>query len=65
MFPNLDELPPFDTSLLTKSNTILDLIYNPSQTKLLEISNVIGCKSMNGQMMLEEQAKKSLEIWRG
>ena len=64
MFPNLDELPPFETSLLTKSNTILDLIYNPSQTKLIELSNLLGCKSMNGQMMLEEQAKKSLEIWR-
>jgi len=47
-----------------KSQTIVyDLIYNPSQTPLLNFSAKKGCMTINGLEMLVAQGMKSISFW--
>lgn len=50
-----------DSSLLHKNQTLVDIIYG--NTEFLERGQSAGCKCIDGQIMLVEQAKKSFEIW--
>ncbi|MHA1771571.1 MAG: shikimate dehydrogenase [Candidatus Thorarchaeota archaeon] len=45
--------------------TVMDLVYNPRQTKLLEIAKEAGCKTIDGISMLVHQGAESLRIWTG
>lgn len=56
-------LPP--SAKLSPSQTIVDIVYNPLETKLLELGKESGCKTINGLSMLEEQAKYGFEIYTG
>ena len=60
-----DELPfgdNFWTSLNSKT-VIYDLIYNPQETTLLNLSRKKGCQTINGMQMLVAQGAKSLSFW--
>src|SRR3990172_6402881 len=50
---------------LKKSLLVFDLIYNPSETKLLKAAKKKGCRCCNGLGMLLHQGAKSFEIWIG
>ena len=50
---------------LKKSLLVYDLIYNPSETKLLKAAKKKGCRCCNGLGMLLHQGAKSFEIWTG
>jgi shikimate dehydrogenase len=63
MYPNTDA-SPIDFGKLS-AEYVLDLIYNPAETKLLALARASGAKTMNGMMMLVWQAIKSHEIWYG
>jgi shikimate dehydrogenase len=39
------------------------LIYNPVQSRLLQLAQAKGCMVQNGLGMLHLQAEKSWEIW--
>ena len=52
----------FWTSLNSKT-TVYDLIYNPTQTQLLKLSEKKGCMTINGIQMLIAQGAKSLSYW--
>ena len=52
-----------DTSKITDKHCVFDLIYNPSQTLLLEKAKQQGAKIINGLQMLYEQAEYSWRIW--
>ena len=56
MFPHVDEQP---VSLVSfpKCEAVIDLIYNPSPTKLLEEASRLGIPNVGGMPMLEEQAR--------
>ncbi len=62
MHPNINETP-IPVNLLHKSLTILDLVYNPIKTKLLEAAEKINCKTINGAGMLVHQGAEALKIW--
>ncbi len=62
-FPDIDEMLPIDTSVLNANFLVYDLIYNPSQTKLLKKAEIRGAQIKNGYQMLELQAEKSYKIW--
>ncbi|MBE7035350.1 MAG: shikimate kinase [Ruminococcaceae bacterium] len=64
MYPNSDAAP-VDLSLFTCCEAVLDLIYNPAQTRLLEEAERLGMVSCNGLYMLVAQAKKAAEIFSG
>lgn len=64
MYPN-NGISPVELEKFEKCAYVLDLIYNPSQTKLLEDAERLGKKHINGLYMLVAQAKKAAEIFTG
>lgn len=64
MYPNVDD-SPVDLSDFTSLHGVLDLIYNPSRTRLLQQAENLGLIAMNGLWMLVAQAKESAEWFTG
>ena len=64
---NKNDPLPIDESKFSLSNTesVFDMIYNPSETKLLAKAKALGCNTSNGLGMLLWQGVKALEIWSG
>lgn len=50
-------------SYLHQNLAVVDIIYNPLETKLLQMAKVVGCKSINGKSMLLFQGAKAFELW--
>ena len=44
---------------------VIDLVYNPLETKLLTDARYQGCRILNGIPMLLNQAALSWKIWLG
>ena len=44
---------------------VVDIIYNPEETRFLQLARQEGCKTINGLSMFVHQAALSLEIWLG
>ena len=63
MHPNTSEKVPFPTSFLTPNHLVVDLIYNPAETVLLNEAKRQGAQALNGADMLRLQAEKAWEIW--
>lgn len=64
MYPNTG-VAPVDINLFPECEAVLDLIYNPSDTKLIQDAKRRGLKTANGLGMLVAQAKKACEIFTG
>ena len=64
MFPETG-VSPVDLELFEKCEYVLDIVYNPSKTKLLLDAERLGKKGVNGLSMLVAQAKKACEIFTG
>lgn len=62
-FPNIDESIDIPFKFLTSDHLVIDLIYNPSKTKFLELAEENGAQIQNGETMLKQQALKSWELW--
>ncbi len=58
MYPNIDA-SPLDKNMASKTKNVLDIIFNPRQTKLLKYAS----SNMDGLYMLIGQAIKAEEIW--
>lgn len=58
MYPNMDACPVSE-NIAKKAKYVVDIIFNPRQTKLLEYAN----SNMDGLYMLVGQAIKAEEIW--
>ncbi len=54
---------PFDPSGLRPAQTVVDIVYNPLKTPLLEAAEAAGSKTLGGLPMLVHQAALSFEIW--
>ena len=52
-----------DHEKIPKNAFVFDLVYNPTETKLLKQAKIAGCHYINGLEMLIQQAAKSFEIW--
>lgn len=63
MFPNIDSCPELPYQYLTPNHFVFDLVYNPTETLLLQKAKVQGAETKNGLEMLELQAQRSWEIW--
>ena len=63
MFPDVNLIAPIDTNLLGPSHVVFDLIYNPEETRLLELAKTRGAKTSNGKEMLIAQAEASWALW--
>lgn len=62
MYPRNGEAP-VDLEIFTKLSGVLDLIYNPSETRLLYDAKKKGIPCINGLYMLSAQAKKACELF--
>ena len=62
MFPNEDACP-IEDEIISKYDTIVDLIYNPSKTILMSKSEALGKKVVGGLNMLIGQGVRQQEIW--
>lgn len=59
------EPPPFDVSLITPDHVVVDLVYTPALTPLLEVARERGARSVRGMGMLVHQAALSFTMWTG
>jgi shikimate 5-dehydrogenase len=44
---------------------VYDLVYNPTQTRLLRDAHAAGCRTLGGLDMLVAQAQRQFEWWTG
>ena len=65
MSPNVDAMPPVDVSLLPEGALVYDIIYNPTETKLLKTAKELGYPTLNGMSMLLLQGKESYRLFTG
>lgn len=64
MFPNINETP-IPKKILKKDSFLMDIIYNPLETRLLREAKEKGLRTINGVEMLVYQGAISFEIWTG
>ena len=62
-YPHVEESLPIPFEHLSKDHLVVDLIYNPEKTKLLQQSEKAGAMIVNGETMLKQQALKAWKIW--
>jgi 3-dehydroquinate dehydratase/shikimate dehydrogenase len=62
MFPNTEETP-FEGAF--DGRVVYDLVYNPSETRLLKEAAAAGCQTLGGLDMLVAQAEDQSEWWLG
>ncbi|WP_343208439.1 shikimate dehydrogenase [Anaerolentibacter hominis] len=62
MFPNVDA-SPLDVSRFPRCEAVLDIIYNPLETRLLRQGRELSLKTVNGLEMLIAQAKYAVEFF--
>lgn len=54
-----------DASFLHEGLIVSDVIYNPRETKLLQMAKANGCHTFNGLYMLLYQGAEAFKIWTG
>jgi shikimate dehydrogenase len=64
MYPR-DGKTPFPKELLKKGMMVMDIVYQPLQTKLLREAKEKGCVTVDGLEMLIRQGMAQFEIWTG
>ena len=62
-FPNVEDAPNIPYRLLSKDHILYDLVYNPAETKFLQLGKQQDATIKNGAEMLELQARAAWEIW--
>lgn len=65
MAPNIDDCILPDESYLSEGLKVVDIIYNPKMTKLLEMAKNKGLEYSNGQGMIVYQGAESFHFWTG
>lgn len=63
MPPNEDDAPPIPYNHITEKHLLYDLIYNPEETKFLQLGKQQRATTKNGHEMLILQAEASWNIW--
>lgn len=62
MYPDIDAVP-IDIARFSKCEAVVDIIYNPSETKLLHRAKKLGMKTANGLYMLAAQGIKAASFF--
>ena len=63
MYPNNGVSPIADLKIFSGCKGVVDLIYNPSRTELIQQAQEAGIMAINGLAMLVAQAKNSAELF--
>ncbi|MBS1549173.1 MAG: shikimate dehydrogenase [Bacteroidetes bacterium] len=62
-FPDVEACLEFPFNALSKDHLVMDLIYNPNETLFLKKAQYKGAQTINGLLMLEQQAEAAWKIW--
>jgi len=65
MAPDVEDSAVNSVEFFNKDQIVFDLVYNPTETKLLFLARQAGARTINGLQMLVAQAAKSFELWTG
>lgn len=65
MAPNEDRCIIRDVSVFRPDLIVSDIIYNPRETKLMQLAKNRGCRTFNGLYMLLFQGAESFRLWTG
>ena len=63
MSPNCDNMPYIPEKSVHPTDALIDLIYNPLETKLMKHFQQQGAKTLNGWIMLTSQAKHAWKLF--
>lgn len=61
--PHTEICPPIPYDFLSPTNLLFDLVYNPANTRFLNMGKQRGARIKNGEEMLKIQAEASWEMW--
>ena len=64
MSPNTEAMP-IDADQLDPAMTVMDIVYNPRETRLLKTARQLGCKTVDGVAMFVNQGAAQFELWTG
>lgn len=64
MEPNVDGIP-VEKRHLNKGMIVMDIVYNPLRTRLLEVAENMGCTTIDGVSMFVFQGAGQFELWTG
>jgi shikimate dehydrogenase len=65
MYPEVDVPPVIPADWLIPRQAVVDIIYNPPRTRLLEEAQKRGCRILNGVKMLVWQGAEAFSLWTG
>lgn len=65
MEPLIDDMPPLDINAIRTGHFVVDIIYKPQETLLLQKAKERGCMTLNGMSMLLEQGILAFELFTG
>ena len=63
MYPNIDSAPALPYSAISPKHTLFDCVYNPRQTRFLQLGAEHGACTIDGMRMFIAQAEASWRIW--
>jgi shikimate dehydrogenase len=64
MAPDLDGIP-INPDRLDRFEVVMDIVYQPLQTRLLREAEAHGCATIDGLQMLIHQGAAQFELWTG
>jgi len=62
MYPHIDQCP-VPESMLEKGMVVMDIIYNPFETRLIRLAKARGCITINGIGMFVHQGAEQFRLW--
>ena len=62
-YPNTQNYPDIPYENINNKHLLFDLIYNPKETKFMNLGKLNGASVCNGMKMLEVQAEEAWHIW--
>jgi shikimate dehydrogenase len=63
-YPEVEETPPLPYWTIGRGHILVDLVYNPAETRFMRHGREHGARVVNGLNMLEAQAEAAWRIWR-
>ncbi len=63
MYPDVDAMPPLPWDYITHNHLLFDLVYNPEETRFMQMGMAKGAMVNNGLGMLKRQAELAWDIW--
>ena len=65
MYSSLESMTPLKSSNIDSNSVVLDMVYIPNKTPLLQEAEKAGAQTISGSAMLINQGAKSFELWTG